>query len=271
MVAIADVLKDLAAESSSLDELVSVLDRTGWGTRTPATGWTIAHQIGHLAWTDEQSRLAATDPDAFAKHMELSFASGVTVDSAAADWAERPPATLLADWRHGRNQLLRALEEVPDAVKLPWFGPPMSPTSMATARIMETWAHGQDVADALGVQRAATDRLRHVAHIAVRVRNYAFSIHGLALPEEEFRITLTGPGGDVWTWGAEDAQQSVVGSALDFCLLATQRRNRADTHLVAQGGEAEQWLEIIQAFAGPPGEGRPAAAAASAAAVDATE
>ena len=52
---------------------------------------------------------------------------------------------------------------------------------MATARLMETFAHGRDVADALGAHaRAATARLRHVCHLGVRTRGFAYLINGAA-------------------------------------------------------------------------------------------
>jgi uncharacterized protein (TIGR03084 family) len=145
---------------------------------------------------------------------------------------------------------------VPDGTKLPWFGPPMSPASMATARLMETWAHGQDVADALGVQRTPTARLRHVAHLAVRTRGFAHVVNDLDPPTADVRVELLAPDGGTWTFGPEDAEQTVTGTALDFCLVAVQRVHRDDTDLVANGPEADQWLDVIQAFAGPPGEKR---------------
>ena len=123
---------------------------------------------------------------------------------------------------------------------------------------METWAHGHDIADALGVRREPTARIRHVAHIGVRTRDFAYLVRELAPPAEPFRVELTGPDGEVWTWGPADAAQRVTGPALDFCLLATQRVNRADTALVATGADADAWLDIAQAFAGPPGDGREA-------------
>ena len=101
-----------------------------------------------------------------------------------------------------------------------------------------------------------TDRIRHIAHLGVRTRDYAFSVHGLDAPTEEFRIDLTAPSGDLWSWGPEDAAQTVTGPAYDFCLLVTQRINRADASLVAVGPDADTWLDIAQAFAGPPGQGR---------------
>ena len=166
------------------------------------------------------------------------------------------PEHLLERWRAGRSALVDALADLPDGARLPWFGPPMSPMSMATARLMETWAHGQDVVDTLGVHRPVTDRIKHVAHIGVRARAYAYLIRDEPVPAAEFRVELVSPSGEVWTWGPQDALQRVTGPALDFCLLVTQRRHRDDLALVAEGADADHWLDIAQAFAGPSGDGR---------------
>lgn len=261
MVDVDALVADLVAESAEVDALVSELSEEGWATQTPAPGWTVAHQVVHLAWTDQRALLAVRDPDAFqAELAEVVKGSRERmerlVDEAAEDGARTHHATLLADWRKGRDDLADALVKVPDGTKLPWYGPPMSAASMATARLMETWAHGYDIADALGVRREPTARIRHVAHIGVRTRDFAYLVRQQTPPAEPFRVELTGPGGEVWTWGPAEAAQRVTGPALDFCLLATQRVNRADTALVAVGADADTWLDIAQAFAGPPGEGR---------------
>ncbi|OIJ96620.1 TIGR03084 family metal-binding protein [Streptomyces colonosanans] len=253
------VIDDLARESEELDRLVAELGEGRWALATPAPGWTIAHQIAHLAWTDRGALLAVTDAEAFAVEAEKALASlGTWVDEAAREGAALPPAQLLAGWREGRAALDRALRAAPSGTRFPWYGPPMSAASMATGRLMETWAHGQDVADTLGVVRTPTDRLRHVARIGVRARDFAFGVRGAIAPTEEFRVELVAPAGnDVWTYGPRDAAQRVTGPALDFCLLVTQRANRADLALRAQGPDADRWLDIAQAFAGLPGAGRP--------------
>jgi uncharacterized protein (TIGR03084 family) len=254
---VAGVLADLTAETAELDALVAGLSDDEWGRPTPAEGWTIAHQIAHLAWTDDIATLATADAAAFgaALRAALSEFDGY-VDRAAAERAAQPPGELLASWRAGRRALAEALGAAPAGTRLPWFGPPMSPTSMATARLMETWAHGQDVADALDAQRPITDRIRHIAHIGVRTRDFAYLVRDKQPPAEPFRVELAGPSGDLWTWGPDDAAQQVTGPALDFCLLVTQRRHRSDLRVVAVGADADDWLDIAQAFAGPPGQGR---------------
>ncbi|HWJ10309.1 MAG TPA: TIGR03084 family metal-binding protein [Nocardioides sp.] len=257
-----DVLADLAAEGDQLRAAVAGLDADGWRMLTPAEGWDIATTIAHLLWTDEVAVLAAgasTDEGKQAWDAVVLLAiedpTGF-VDKEALRIGELPADELLARWDAARTALVDTLRAHPDGQKLPWFGPPMSPTSMATARFMETWAHALDVYDALGTRPEVTDRIRHVAHIGVRTRNFAYANNGLEAPAEELRVELTAPSGATWTWGPDDARQKVTGSAYDFCQLATQRVHRDDTDLVAVGEDAETWLTIAQAFAGPAGGGR---------------
>ena len=164
-----------------------------------------------------------------------------------------PPAELLQTWRDGRDRLARELAAVPDGEKIAWYGPPMSPTSMATARIMETWAHGHDVAGALGIVPPQTDRCKHVCHLGVRTRGFAYMVRGEQMPDVEVHVALTGPSGDLWTWGSPEAEQRITGSGYDFALLATRRRHVDDVDVHAEGDDAAYWLTIVQAFAGLPG------------------
>jgi uncharacterized protein (TIGR03084 family) len=255
-----DIFADLRAENEALDALVAGLAPERWSLPTPAEGWTVAHQIAHLVWTDRQATLAATDPEAFE---EARRRAAPDLLERGADPSGYPPGGLLETWRESRAEVADALRAVPPGGRIPWFGPPMAAPSMATARLMETWAHGQDVADALGVVREPTHRLRHVAHIAVRARDYAFSVNRVPAPEQPFRVVLDAPSGEQWSWGPATASQTVTGPALDFCLLAVRRRHRADVSVTARGADASRWLDLVQAFAGPPGPGRPPAEAPS--------
>jgi uncharacterized protein (TIGR03084 family) len=254
------LMADLADESTALDRLVADLPAAGWTTPTPAEGWTVAHQIAHLAWTDEQALLAVRSPDEFGSAVrKIAAQSENPTEAGAQAGAQLPPAELLARWRQGRAELLHEVEQLPDGERIPWYGPPMSASSLLTARLMETWAHGLDVADALRVPRQPTARVRHVAHLGIRTRDYSFAVHGMAPPRSEFRVELTGPGGETWAWGPEEAAERLSGDAVEFALLVTQRINLQDTALEARGAEVHRWLEIAQAFAGPPGQGRPSA------------
>ncbi|GGC76935.1 TIGR03084 family protein [Hoyosella rhizosphaerae] len=254
---VAKVVDDLDAEGAALDALIADLPADSWALPTPAAGWTIAHQIGHLAWTDNASIAAATNPDAFQALVQQAWTNPTGfVDEAAEEWSSIAPVELLERWRTLRADLSQALRNIEPGTKVQWFGPPMSPASMASARIMETWAHGLDVADTLGVTVEPTSRIKHVAHIGVRARDFAYALNQLTPPAEQFRVELAAPDGETWTWGPEDAKQRVSGPALDFCYLVTQRRNLADLDLSAEGADAEKWLTIAQAFAGPPGNGR---------------
>lgn len=249
------VLADLAAEGDRLEALVAGLDDDGWRTPTPAPGWDVATQVAHLTWTDEVALKAATDKAAWDVVVLDAIADPVGyVDRCACILAREPD--LLDRWRAARTDLQKALRAHPRGEKMPWFGPPMSATSMATARLMETWAHSLDVHEGLGERVEDTDRIRHVAHLGVRTRDFAFAVHGLEAPSEEFRIDLVAPSAEVWSWGPEDAAQTLTGSAGDFCRLVTQRVHRSDTDLVATGADVDRWLDIAQAFAGQPGEGR---------------
>ena len=249
------VLADLAAEGDRLEQLVAGLDDDGWRTPTPAAGWDVATQVAHLAWTDEVAEAAATDKERWDGYVleAINDPTGY-VDGCALEIGRDPE--LLERWRRARTQLAAALTAYPHGERMPWFGPPMSATSMATARLMETWAHSLDVHEALGASVEDTDAIRHVAHLGVRTRNYSFANNGLEAPGEEFRLELVAPSGETWTWGPEDAAQTVTGSAGDFCRLVTQRIHRSDTDLVATGADADRWLDVAQCFAGPAGEGR---------------
>lgn len=254
------LLADLTDEGDALEAIVAEIESAEWSTPTPAEGWTIAHQVAHLAWTDEMSLLAIEDEADFNRQLEAAMsdpeAVETFVDDRAAEGAASPAGALLARWRTSRTDLVAALRQVTPGRKIAWFGPAMSAASMATARLMETWAHGQDIVDALGMTREPTARLRNVAHIGVRARNFAYVVNGLEAPQSEFRVELTAPDGSLWTWGPEDATQRVSGPALDFCLLVTRRRHLDDLAVTADGDDATTWVGIAQAFAGPPGEGR---------------
>ena len=249
---LSDLLDDLRAEQADLRAIVSDGDLDA---DTPAEGWDVRDAVAHLAGSDVEALRAATRPDEFvaglpevAKDIDGFLTGQLT---------SRRPLTreqLLADWQQGFDAMVAAFATVPPGTKIPWYGPPMSPASFATARLMEYWAHGQDVADGLGVTRTPTARLRHICHLGVRTRGFAYANRGLVAPDAPVAVELTAPDGSTWTYG--DGEQRVTGPAEDFCLLVTQRRHRDDLALRAEGAAAGEWLGLAQCFAGPPGPGR---------------
>jgi uncharacterized protein (TIGR03084 family) len=256
------VLADLAAEQLDLDGIVSAIGEDGWNTETPAEGWTVKDQIGHLAFFDEKAALAAADPVAFGE--DLNRIPSIGIDAYLAEHLDRGRAQagseVLGWWRTARGELAEALSRCDPEQRLPWYGPPMKARSSAVARLMETWAHGQDVADALGLARRPTDRLFHVAELGVKTFRFAFENRGLEAPATKVRVALRGPSGSMRVWNDEFAD-SVTGPVEEFCLVVAQRRHVDDTHLFVEGDLARRWMEIAQVFAGPPGPGRSPAAA----------
>jgi uncharacterized protein (TIGR03084 family) len=252
---------DLASEHADLDGLVAGLDDSDWLIGTPSPGWAIRDQISHLWFFDQRAVMALTDPDAFAADVRWLAANGGT-DASILPGRSMSPVDLLSAWRDDRRRLIDLAASLDPGTRVPWYGPSMGARSFITARLMETWAHGQDIADALGVVRRPTARLRHVAHIGVRARPYSYRVNNMTMPETggEIAVHLIGPDGDAWEWGdsSNSAGNSVTGSALDFCLVVTQRRNLADTRLEVVGDAAVEWMSIAQAFAGGAGPGRPA-------------
>ena len=260
MPTMSEICKDLQAEHGALDAIVAPLSEERWSTATPAEPWTVRDQISHLNFYDGVATGAVLDADEFRRWLREEAISQIAPP-------EGDPGDLVLGrtisgkellnvWRMGRTELLETLEPLDPKARVPWFGPDMSAASFATARLMETWAHGQDVADALGVERGATDRLKHIVHIGVRAIPYAYSVREKTPPSEPMRIEVKAPSGEMWTWGPEDAANVIRGTALDLALVVTQRRHRDDTDLEATGPVADEWLSIAQAFAGPPGAGR---------------
>jgi uncharacterized protein (TIGR03084 family) len=248
---------DLRAEGDVVVGLLDGLTQVQWHLETPAAGWTIADQVGHLAYFDDAASLALTDPGRFRAEAAAAIELGEDfAGEIALRYRQETGADLLAWFLRSRENLLTAFAGADPGEKLPWYGPSMSPASSLTARIMETWAHGLDIADALGAPASVSPRLRHIAHLGYATIKWSFAVNGLEPPTDPLRLALAAPDDQVWTWGPPEATNSISGSALDFCLLVTQRRHRDDLKLEVAGDQATTYVQIAQAFAGPVGSGR---------------
>lgn len=254
------ILDDLSAEHTALDSVVAPLDDSAWSLPTPSVGWTVADQIAHLTYFDRTATIAISDPEDFSSSLDELLAA-LAEDPAAMDdltlgWSRDLSAEqLLARWRAGRRTLIEAAATLEEADRVPWYGPSMGAKSFLTARLMETWAHGQDVADAVGTQRAATDRLRHIARLGVLTRGWSYMNRGLEPAESEVRVELVAPSGAVFEAGPAGAHDCISGPMEHFCLVVTQRRHVADTDLMVRGEAAAEWMSLAQAFAGGPTQG----------------
>ncbi|MHB1986967.1 MAG: TIGR03084 family metal-binding protein [Acidimicrobiales bacterium] len=255
---IEELCSDLTAELHALDAAVADLTAHEWQRATPAQGWDVRDQISHLAFFDVAAALAIVAPDRFEEHKRALFAGKAGQDEDVTLGRTVPPEQLLRSWRGARHDLRRAVFAADPTSRVAWYGPDMSLASFVTARLMETWAHGQDVRDALELPACVSERLRHVCHIGVSARRYAFLVHGLDDPGTPVRVEATSPAGETWGWGPSDAPDKITGSALGVALVFTQRRHRDDTDVRAEGPVAAQWLEVAQAFAGPASGGRQA-------------
>lgn len=258
---VAELLEDLRAEQQTLDDIVAPLHRDQWRLPTPSPRWTIAHQIAHLTYFDRSAALAIEDPVAFADEVNELVAAGMAGDEqlderTIGDLVRLDPSELIDSWRRGRVELAGAAAGLGDGDRVEWYGPSMGARSFLSARLMECWAHGQDIVDALAVAqvestgRPQSDRLRHIAHLGVVTRGWSYAVRGEEAPDTGARVELTAPSGGIWTWGDAGSENRISGPAEDFCLVVTQRRHVDDTDLAVTGESARSWMHRAQAFAG---------------------
>jgi uncharacterized protein (TIGR03084 family) len=252
-----DLARDLESETAVLEGILDGLADEQWSWPTPAPGWSVTDQVSHLAHSDEVALLSATDRAGFEA---LLVRENESVESRTERWAQEhrhlSPGELTEWFARVRGELIDTFRALDPSVRVPWYGPDMSAAAALTARIMETWAHGRDIADTVGAEWAPTPGLRQVAHLCVRAMPNSFRARGRPEPEAPVYVALSAADGETWEWGPLDAENRVTGDAVELCLVATQRRHPDDTSLVAVGPVAVEWLTIAQAFAGPPGVGR---------------
>lgn len=251
----ASLCADLRAEYSELADLVSGFDPQDWQLSTGFFQWTPWDEISHLLYFDQQALTALGNADVFARDatalMKRTVEQGEAIsDICHACYGHLSGAELVAVWRPCFNELVDRLSCLDAKARLPWYGPTMSARSFATARLMECWAHGQDIWDAVRRRRPGHARLRHIAHLGVSTFNWSFAVRGQQPPGPAPCVDLQGPGGERWTWGDPASSEQVQGAALDFCLVVTQRRHVQDTGLRVAGPVAQAWMSVAQCFAG---------------------
>lgn len=249
---------DLLAEHTELAALCATLRAAEWRTATDFHGWTPWDEIAHLLYFDEAALQSVSEPRRFAEEaprLRAEMDGGRPISAIARErYAHLDGPGLLAAWRECCGTLVQRLRPLDPKSRLAWYGPTMSARSFASARLMEIWAHGQDIWDVLGRRRPATARLKHIAHVGATTFAWTFVNRGRPVPAPEPHVELTGPAGECWTWGTPSATDHVRGSAEDFCLVVTQRRNVLDTALACTGSAARSWMALAQCFAGEPAD-----------------
>lgn len=249
---LAAAVDDLRAEAEALDAVLASLDTGDWPRVTGFKGWTVWDVVAHLHLSDHMA-MASLRGEADFRRLMAQMRGGGSMAQFARRWLDGiPGAELHQRWRSLLEALCADLAIADPERRLPWVGPGMKPRMFATARQMETWAHGWEIYDLLGLPRHHTDRLRNIATIGVRTFGWSFSNRGLPVPAQVPYVCLTAPSGAEWSWNDPAAENQVRGDAVAFCQVVTQVRNVADTGLTVRGPVAQAWMAIAQCFAGPP-------------------
>ena len=248
-------VSDFRAESEALFRLMQPLDEAVFDTVTQFKQWTFNDILGHLHLWNHAADLSLTDEAAFQALLGevMQSVTGGSLRAFETQWlAGLRGRELLEHWHGFVLGMSRHFGAADPQARVKWAGPDMSVRSSITARLMETWAHGLAIYDALGVERVDTDRIRNIAVLGVNTFGWTFKNRRLAVPPEMPCVRLTAPSGAIWAWGESSAVERIEGSASEFCQVVTQTRNVADTGLEVVGAVAEQWMSIAQCFAGPP-------------------
>ncbi|UYV35665.1 TIGR03084 family metal-binding protein [Rhodobacteraceae bacterium D3-12] len=249
-----DQPSDFEAESNALYGLLKDKSDAELAQPTQFKGWSIDHVIGHLHIWNHAA--------------DLSLKGGADVDAFIAAATEEAHKTSLRNFEniwldglHGRAlletwhayypQVANRFSATDPKVRLKWSGPDMSARSSITARLMETWAHGQEVYDTLGVVRHDKDYIKNIAVLGVNTFGWTYQNRGKPVPDQMPYVRLTAPSGGIWEWGDAEQSNSITGAATEFCQVVTQTRNIADTTLGVRGDVAAEWMAIAQCFAGP--------------------
>jgi uncharacterized protein (TIGR03084 family) len=245
--------RDLREEGAELHGLLGTLEERDWERATPFKGWTVSDVIAHLHFSDWLAVLSLKSGDDFLKQAKGMGKAGGDLAAYTREWlGPQKPDALHRRWHDYFTEMCDLLEGADPKLRLKWFGPDMGVRMFATARQMETWAHGQDIYDLLRIRRTNTDRIKNIAVIGVKTFGWTFVNRGLDVPADVPFVRLTAPSGAIWEWNEPSEGNRVEGLATEFCHVVTQGRNVADTKLQVVGETATRWMAIAQCFAGGP-------------------
>jgi len=243
-------------ESEALYALIKDLDDEALTMETAFKGWTINDVIGHLHMWNHLADLSLEGEGKFAELFSgfvEHMAAGGSFNSFELDWREGLNGrALVAEWRDYFRAMAKRFGAADPKARVEWAGPSMSVRSSITARLMETWAHGQEVYDLLGLRRENQDHIQNIVILGLNTFGFCFQNRKMDVPEPRPFLKLTAPSGAEWTFGERSEAEVIEGLAEEFCQVVTQTRNIADTDLAVTGKTAAAWMEIAQCFAGAP-------------------
>lgn len=252
-----EILSDLVAEEQSLDQFLQRIHERDWKLPTPAIGWSIHDTVSHLAYTETFAAEAMRKGPGFIEQANVGSIDDWTKEGVERGRNLRYQA-VIEWWRNGRADVVDELSRMEARDRVPWVVAPMGARAFATMRLMETWAHGLDIKAAaydrivVGEEEedpyADTVRLRHVAWLAHRMLPWAFDQANVPFPDDGIRVELMGPKYAFWVYGPPDSPNVVSGVAGDWCRVAVQRLDPADTTLKAVGDVAEVALTAVRAY-----------------------
>jgi uncharacterized protein (TIGR03084 family) len=254
---------DFRDESDALYNLLSSLSDADFARKTQFKGWTISDVVSHLHAWNQAADLSLNNPNQFAEDRDWlvgEMMKGTTIGDVERRWLDDArDRERLEQWHTYYREMTERFSKADPKQRVEWAGPAMSVRSSITARLMETWAHGQELYDLLGVERVNGDRIKNIAVLGVNTFGWTFANRGIEAPADRPHVRLTAPSGDTWTWNDPSETNYVAGDATEFCQTVTQVRNVKDTGLEVVGESATLWMEIAQCFAGaatdPPAPG----------------
>jgi len=242
-----DVFDDYEAELERLEAILGTFDDARWEAPSGAAGWSVADVVLHLAQTEEAILVSTSvDPP------QGSWGNDdETIDDLAESMVQSQRASgpeVFERWRVAHRAAVAALRAADPERRLTWARTPLKPTTLATTRIAEHWAHGLDVTEPFAIPFPDTNRLRHIAWLGHSTLPYAFQLEGQE-PHDVF-CTLFGPEGDTWQFGPADAESTITGSVGAFCRVGARRLAPDDSGLDAQGPYARAALGVLRNYAG---------------------
>ena len=251
-----DQALDFRDEGDALFALLDTFDDSDWARTTQFKHWTPNDIVAHLHMADYAADLSLKGGDeftAFARRLaELGRNSARNLDATHAWLGGIKNRDLLLRWRAFYREMAGRFAAADPRKRVKWFGPDMSVLSSISARLMETWAHGQALYDLFGQTRVDTDRIKNIAIIGINTFGWTFANRGIEPPGVRPNVRLSAPSGALWEWPQAASDNLIEGAAVEFCQVVAQTRNIADTSLKVAGQTATAWMAIAQCFAGPP-------------------